>query len=65
MKAIITNTDVLAGYLNEYFEILHRYAYTILKDSDEAKDAVQVIFMQLWEKRDAWLYVPILIDRIS
>lgn len=42
-----------------------RYSYTILKDSDEAKDAVQVIFMQLWKKRDAWLYVPILIDRIS
>lgn len=53
MKAITTNTDVLAGYFNEYFEVLHRYAYTILKDSDEAKDAVQVIFMQLWEKRDS------------
>ncbi|WPV66456.1 hypothetical protein [Chitinophaga sp. LS1] len=39
MKAIITNTDVLAVYFNEYFEVLYRYAYTILRDSDDAKDA--------------------------
>lgn len=52
MKEVITDTHVLAGYFNEYFEVLHRYAYTILKDNDEAKDVVQIIFMQLWEKRD-------------
>ncbi|WP_343667738.1 RNA polymerase sigma-70 factor [Chitinophaga sp.] len=53
MKDVITNTGVLEGYFNEYFEVLHRYAYTILKDNDEAKDVVQIIFMQLWEKRDS------------
>ncbi|NML40527.1 RNA polymerase sigma-70 factor [Chitinophaga sp. G-6-1-13] len=34
-----------------YFEGLHRYAFTILKDNDEAKDAVQAVFLKLWEKR--------------
>ncbi|NSL85434.1 RNA polymerase sigma-70 factor [Chitinophaga solisilvae] len=34
-----------------YFEGLHRYAFTILKDNDEAKDAVQSVFLKLWEKR--------------
>jgi len=35
-----------------YFEGLHRYAFTILKDNDDAKDAVQAVFMKLWEYRD-------------
>jgi RNA polymerase sigma-70 factor (ECF subfamily) len=52
VKDAIINTGTLASYFNEYFEVLHRYAYTMLKDSDEAKDVVQVIFIQLWEKRD-------------
>lgn len=39
-------------YFNEYFEGLHRYAYTMLKDADEAKDIVQSVFVQLWEKKD-------------
>lgn len=38
-------------YFQTYFEGLHRYAFTILKDNDEAKDAVQVVFLKLWEKR--------------
>ncbi len=38
-------------YFQMYFEGLHRYAFTILKDNDEAKDAVQVVFLKLWEKR--------------
>ena len=66
MKDVKTDTQLLEQYFYEYFEVLHRYAYTILKDSDEAKDVVQIIFMQLWEKRDtlaikqsvrAYLYV--------
>lgn len=52
VKDAIINTGTLASYFNEYFEVLHRYAYTMLKDSDEAKDVVQIIFIQLWEKRD-------------
>lgn len=52
MKETITDTGTLELYFHEYFEVLHRYAYTLLKDSDEAKDVVQIIFMQLWEKRE-------------
>ena len=37
-------------YFQEYFERLCRYAFTILRDEDEAKDAVQTIFLKLWEK---------------
>ncbi|MBV8253385.1 MAG: RNA polymerase sigma-70 factor [Chitinophaga sp.] len=42
---------VVVQYFNAYFEVLHRYAYTILRDNDEAKDAVQAVFLKLWEKR--------------
>ncbi|RBL89634.1 RNA polymerase sigma-70 factor [Chitinophaga flava] len=38
-------------YFQTYFEGLHRYAFTILKDNDDAKDAVQAVFLKLWEKR--------------
>lgn len=31
---------------------LCEYAYTILRDSDDAEDVVQSIFMKLWEKRE-------------
>ena len=37
-------------YFQEYFEGLRRYAFTILRDNDEAKDAVQAIFLKLCEK---------------
>lgn len=35
-----------------YYEGLHRYAYTLLKENEAARDAVQHIFANLWEKRD-------------
>ena len=38
---------------HDTYEGLHRYAYTILKDNEEAKDIVQKVFIKLWEKRDA------------
>jgi RNA polymerase sigma-70 factor, ECF subfamily len=44
---------LLEQYFFEHFEALHRYAYTLLKDNDDAKDIVQNVFIQLWEKRDA------------
>ncbi|WP_161596687.1 RNA polymerase sigma-70 factor [Chitinophaga vietnamensis] len=34
-----------------YFEKLHRYAFTMLKDNDSAKDAVQAVFLKLLEKK--------------
>jgi RNA polymerase sigma-70 factor (ECF subfamily) len=37
-------------YFQEYFEGLRRYAFTILRDDDEAKDAVQAIFLKIMEK---------------
>ncbi|HEY8955022.1 RNA polymerase sigma-70 factor [Chitinophaga sp.] len=43
----------IAAYFHTYFEGLHRYAFTILKDNDDAKDAVQAVFLKLWEKRAA------------
>lgn len=39
-------------YFHNHYEGLHRYAFTILKDNDNAKDAVQAVFLKLWEKRD-------------
>lgn len=39
-------------YFQTYFERLHRYAFTILKDNDGAKDAVQAVFLKLWERRE-------------
>lgn len=36
-----------------YYEKLHRYAFTLLKDEEAANDAVQSIFTRLWEKQGA------------
>lgn len=33
-----------------YFKELHRYAFKILSDADTAEEAVQQIFLKLWEK---------------
>ncbi|WP_373331151.1 RNA polymerase sigma-70 factor [Salmonirosea aquatica] len=34
-----------------YYERLCRYADTLLKDSDEAEEMVQTVFLTIWEKR--------------
>lgn len=44
-------TAVVERYFQSHFEGLYRYAFTILKNNDEAKDAVQAVFVKLWEKR--------------
>ena len=44
-------TKAVEGYFQAHFEGLHRYAYTLLNDNDEAKDAVQAVFLKFWEKR--------------
>jgi RNA polymerase sigma-70 factor (ECF subfamily) len=36
---------------DECYENLCRYAFTIVKDFDQAEDIVQSMFMKLWEKR--------------
>ncbi|NLR77898.1 RNA polymerase sigma-70 factor [Chitinophaga eiseniae] len=43
--------SLVEHYFHTYYESLHRYAFTILKDNDQAKDAVQAVFLKLWEKR--------------
>ena len=35
----------------DYYRPLVRYGNTFLKDSDEAEDIVQQVFVSLWEKR--------------
>ncbi|HEY8893681.1 MAG TPA: RNA polymerase sigma-70 factor [Niastella sp.] len=42
---------VVERYFQAHFEGLYRYAFTILKNNDDAKDAVQTIFVKFWEKR--------------
>jgi RNA polymerase sigma-70 factor, ECF subfamily len=36
---------------NDYYESLCRYAFTILRDMDDAEDVVQALFLKIWEKR--------------
>lgn len=52
MKEKLSDNNAIEQYFFEYFEALHRYAYTLLNDSEEAKDVVQQIFMHLWEKKE-------------
>lgn len=49
-------------------EGLHRYAWTILRNNEAARDAVQSVFLKLWEKRStldeqqsvqSWLYTSV------
>jgi RNA polymerase sigma-70 factor (ECF subfamily) len=35
-----------------YYEGLCQYAYTLLRDMDDAEDIVQSMFLKLWEKRE-------------
>jgi RNA polymerase sigma-70 factor (family 1) len=51
-------TQVVTGDLKtfemvfrDYYKPLVRYGSTFLKDSDEAEDVVQQVFVSLWEKR--------------
>ncbi len=48
----MTAPPEIAQLFKEHYEQLHRYAYTILKNEDEAKDVVQSVFLTLWEKQD-------------
>lgn len=44
-------TAVVEKYFQTHFEGLYRYAFTLLKNNDDAKDAVQTVFVNLWQKR--------------
>ncbi|MBL7719924.1 MAG: RNA polymerase sigma-70 factor [Flavipsychrobacter sp.] len=36
----------------EHFKALHAYAFTIIKDGDDAEEIVQNVFVKLWERRE-------------
>ena len=51
-KSVDKNTDDLyRQYFEAHFEGLFSYAYTIVKDSAEARDIAQSSFIKLWQKR--------------
>lgn len=62
---------------NRYFDVLYLHAYSKLKDTDEAKDLIQEIFVSLWNKKEtvnistslkSYLYVSVrnkVLDYIS
>ncbi|MBN9386040.1 MAG: RNA polymerase sigma-70 factor [Chitinophagaceae bacterium] len=49
----VINIEFLEDAFHLYYEGLHRYTFTMLNDSDLAKDVVQQVFVTLWEKKDA------------
>ncbi|MDZ4668607.1 MAG: sigma factor [bacterium] len=49
----VKSERLLATYedlFHEHYSALVRYAITLLKNSDEAEDMVQQVFVNLWEK---------------
>ena len=45
--------DPFRELFNTYYEGLCQYAFTILRDMDEAEDIVQAMFIKIWEKRQS------------
>lgn len=55
-------------YFRKHMDGLHRYAWTLLRSNEAAEDAVQSVFLKLWEKRagidenqsvQSWLYTSV------
>lgn len=44
--------DAYEMIFRQWYPALCRFARTILSDADEAEDAVQRVFVQVWEKRE-------------
>ena len=51
MNAIHSAEGLFERCFHETYEGLHRYAHTIVRDNEEARDIVQKVFIKLWEKR--------------
>lgn len=49
MAAAGENIEIL---FRTHFDALHRYAFSILKDTEVAKDMVQAVFLKLLEKKE-------------
>ncbi|RYG44331.1 MAG: sigma-70 family RNA polymerase sigma factor, partial [Chitinophagaceae bacterium] len=47
----MTPNNEIEELFRAHYEQLHRYAFSIVKDTDEAKDVVQAVFLNLWEKK--------------
>jgi RNA polymerase sigma-70 factor, ECF subfamily len=47
----ITRADLEKAFKG-YYEALYRYAYTMVRNIDIAKDIVQQAFLKVWEKKD-------------
>ena len=45
--------DTFREVFDDCYESLCRYAFTMVKDFDQAEDIVQSMFLKLWEKRDS------------
>jgi len=48
----ITTQQEFQEVYNKFYNGLANYAYSILKDRDNAKDMVQEVFLDLWNKRE-------------
>ena len=46
------NSVVFKQVFITHYESLCRYAYSILKNAEEAEDVVQSMFVKIWEKRE-------------
>lgn len=47
--------DLFRELFDAYYAKLHRYAFTMVKDSEVASDLVQTAFVNLWRQRDELL----------
>ena len=48
-----TNTEItFERAFKEHFKALHAYAFTIIRDGDNAEEIVQNVFFKLWEKKE-------------
>lgn len=56
MSEILTDNIITEKYyerlFREFYTPLYHYAYTIISDEMKAEEAVQDVFLKLWQKRD-------------
>jgi RNA polymerase sigma-70 factor (ECF subfamily) len=48
----LTQLHEIETLFKEYYEALHRYAFSIVKDEDDAKDVLQIVFINIWERKE-------------